>query len=209
MSGVGSTLGAVAEGAIAGAAGGPIGMGIGAITALVPSIAHLFFGNSVGATQAATAIQTAVGSLDGGTVASWAAANPAQAVQLQTQLATIAAQTQKDLADNQLATYEAQLKDVDSARAQTVALASAHSLMAWGSGIISGLVVLGFSIVCFVAFTQPIPAGSADIVYTALGTLGAAFMNVVGYWVGSSAGSSTKDVAVQGAQIAAQSKSAK
>jgi hypothetical protein len=199
-------LAGVAEGAIAGAAGGPIGMGIGAIGALVPSIAHLFFGNSKGVTAAAAAIQSAVGSTQTDTVASWMAANPAQAVQLQTQLATIAAQTQKDLADDQLAAFQAQLKDVDSARQQTVALANAHSLMAWGAGLISALVVIGFAVVCFVAFTQPIPAGSADIVYTALGTLGAAFMNVVGYWVGSSASSSTKDVAVQGAQIAAQSK---
>lgn len=194
----GTILGNVAEGAISGAAGGPIGMGLGALSALVPSIAHLFFGNNKAVNQAASIIQSAAGTLDPGGISAWAMANPAQAAQLQVQMATLAAQTQKDTADAAQAQLDAQLKDVQSARAQTTNLAAAHSLLAWGAGVISALVIAGFVAICWLVFTRAIPTGAEEIVYNLQGTMGAAFISVVSYWVGSSSGSNMKSVQIEG-----------
>lgn len=58
---------------------------------------------------------------------------------------------------------------------------------------VSVIVVVAFLAYVYLILTTPIPGDMRDVVNTAGGLLGAAFMTVVSYWVGSSAGSAAKD----------------
>jgi len=91
----------------------------------------------------------------------------------------------------------AQLADVTSARTQTVELAKAGSAIAWGAPIISVIVPAGFFGMLYLVLTKEIPDGSPRLADIMLGWLGAAFSAVVGYWVGSSAGSAQKTSLVE------------
>jgi hypothetical protein len=84
------------------------------------------------------------------------------------------------------------LKDVADARAQTVALAQAHSTVQWAPAIVSAVVLSTFGTVMWLALTRSLPAGSETILNMLLGTLAAMATSVVSYWVGSSAGSAQK-----------------
>ncbi|MBC7800023.1 MAG: hypothetical protein H7Z10_05330, partial [Gemmatimonadaceae bacterium] len=72
-------------------------------------------------------------------------------------------------------------------------LASAGSAMAWGAPVVSLVVLLTFGAVVALVLVQAVPPDSETVLNVLLGTLGAMATNVVGYWVGSSAGSARKD----------------
>ena len=75
-----------------------------------------------------------------------------------------------------------------------VQLAGMGSAMAWGAPVVSLVVLATFGCVVTLVLLHGIPTGSSEAVLNVLlGTLGAMAMNVVGYWVGSSAGSARKD----------------
>lgn len=62
-----------------------------------------------------------------------------------------------------------------------------------GRVAVSVLVILAFlAYVCGI-LVVPIPADMRDVVNTAGGILGGAFVGVVNYWIGSSSGSAAKD----------------
>jgi hypothetical protein len=84
------------------------------------------------------------------------------------------------------------IADVANARAQTIALAQAGSPLAWGSAVISALVLVTFAIVLRMVLTKAIPDGQESLVYIMLGALTTMATGVVGYWVGSSSGSAMK-----------------
>ncbi|MFC5358215.1 hypothetical protein [Azospirillum himalayense] len=84
-------------------------------------------------------------------------------------------------------------EDRASARAQTVELAKAGSRISWGAPIVSVIVLLAFGYVLQLVLTQSIPPGQETTVSIMLGALTAMATSVVGYWVGSSAGSAAKD----------------
>ncbi len=91
----------------------------------------------------------------------------------------------------------ARIVDVQNARGQTVELAKANSAIAWGAPIISAIVLVAFGAALLAVLKEEVPAGSLDIANIMLGTLGAMASAVVGYWVGSSAGSAVKDNALR------------
>jgi len=62
-----------------------------------------------------------------------------------------------------------------------------------GRVMVSLLVVVAFLAYIVLISTYPISPDMKDVVNTAGGALGAAFVSIVNYWVGSSAGSSSKD----------------
>jgi len=62
-----------------------------------------------------------------------------------------------------------------------------------GRVTISILVILAFMAYLIGIIFFPVPTDMKDVVNTAGGTLGGAFVLVVNYWLGSSAGSSSKD----------------
>lgn len=87
---------------------------------------------------------------------------------------------------------KAYLEDVQSARNQTVELAKSHSYIAWGSVVISVLVMSAFGVMLYITATYDIPPSQKDNVSGLLWTLNTLAVAVVSYWVGSSAGSAQK-----------------
>jgi hypothetical protein len=59
--------------------------------------------------------------------------------------------------------------------------------------ILGGLVVIGFFILLYVLVFLPIPEKNSDLLNLIVGALIGSFATVVGYFFGSSAGSSKKD----------------
>ena len=132
---------------------------------------------------------------------------PELALQIQVQLAKIAADREME-ADRtaeaarkaELESLLAQIADTNSARRQTIALAEAGSKIAYGAPVVSALVLITFAVVMTLAFSRSLPAGSETILNMLLGSLAAMATSVVSYWVGSSAGSARKDAHI--AQLA-------
>jgi len=132
---------------------------------------------------------------------------PELALQIQVQLAKIAADREME-ADRtaeaarkaELESLLAQIADTNSARRQTIALAEAGSKIAYGAPVVSALVLITFAIVMTLAFSRSLPAGSETVLNMLLGSLAAMATSVVSYWVGSSAGSARKDAHI--AQLA-------
>ena len=96
-----------------------------------------------------------------------------------------------------------QIEDTQDARAQTVKLAETGSSIQWGAPVISVIVTFGFIGILVMLVARPLGLGPVQVTVlnVLLGYLGAGFQQTVNYWLGSSAGSATKDVALK--QIAA------
>lgn len=186
-----------AKGVAAGAVLGPIGMAaggvIGALTDLLPSLATSLFGTKGGAVASA-AVQIAAAATGKAlpTAADVAALPPDQAAALRLSLAQLAAQTEAASQADQLETLKASLGDIQSARAQTMALAQAKSSIAWGAPIVSVIVILGFFFTLYMVMTKTLPANAETILNMLVGVLAAGFASVIAYWIGSSAGSAVK-----------------
>lgn len=113
-------------------------------------------------------------------------ADPDRAVRLRIALAGIAAASAA-AADARLA---AQVTDAQMAAVQR---AAAGGVAAWGAPVISLVVLATFGTVMWLVLLHAVPPGSETVLNVLLGTLAAMATNVVGYWVGSSAGSARKD----------------
>lgn len=195
-------LGPVLESAVKGAAAGSIVPGIGTVLGavggivlnLAPEVGRWLFGTESG--PVVSAVQTAIGDITGTDDPAAQAevlADPAKASALRVELARIAAEREASAATAMQAALLAKLADVAGARAMTVQLAQAGSTIAWGAPVVSVVVLLTFGGVVAVALTQAMPQGAEPVLNVLLGTLGAMATSVVGYWVGSSAGSARKD----------------
>lgn len=161
---------------------------------LLPSIGRWIAGDTGGkvAGAAAAAIQTLTGTESPDAARAALAADPALAAQVRIRLAEIEAEQDRDRRAAELESLKAHFADVAGARGQTVALAQAGSRVQWAPVLVSILVLATFGIVMWCALTRSLPAGSETILNMLLGTLAAMATSVVGYWVGSSAGSAQK-----------------
>jgi protein-S-isoprenylcysteine O-methyltransferase Ste14 len=73
-----------------------------------------------------------------------------------------------------------------------------NGLNDWGRVLISVIVTVGFmGVLVLVITTKTQGNAPPEVMLVMLGALGAAFGQVVSYWVGSSSGSSAKDVSIQ------------
>lgn len=73
-----------------------------------------------------------------------------------------------------------------------------NGLNDWGRVLISVIVTVGFMGVLILVITTKTQGNAPpEVMLVMLGALGAAFGQVVSYWVGSSSGSSSKDVSIQ------------
>ncbi len=156
------------------------------ILAALPALGSLIGSNKAGEVIAAGAkvAQEVFGTTDERDIAKQISTNPALADQFKAKL------------EAETAKLTAQLADVQDARATTVALAAQGSVISWGAPVVSVVVVLGFVVLSYMAM-NPTPAVRADVVLYLLGAWQSLATAVVGYWIGSSAGSASKDVALK------------
>ena len=98
-----------------------------------------------------------------------------------------------------LESFRLEIQDVQDARRQTLALAQQGSVMAWGAVVVSILVTVMFGGALYMVLGRPIAFDErqATIANILLGVLGAAQMNVISYWLGSSSGSKRSGDAVR------------
>lgn len=156
------------------------------ILAALPALGSLVSGGKADAViSAGTKIAKEVfGTADEAEVAKQIAANPALADQFKSRL------------EAETANLAAQLADVQDARNTTVRLAETGSAISWGAPVVSFIVIGGFVGLSYLAM-NPSPGVRADVVLYLLGAWQTLAGSVVGYWVGSSAGSATKDIALK------------
>lgn len=83
------------------------------------------------------------------------------------------------------------LKDKADARQQTLKLVESGSLMAWGAGVVSVIVLCGFAVLSYLAIYAP--AQQREVLLFLLGNWSGLATGVVAYWVGSSSSSKQKD----------------
>jgi hypothetical protein len=162
---------------------------------LAPTVASWLMGDKTGAavTKITGIAQDLLGTSDAAGIERAIAADPNLALQFK--MAVM--QAEADARRQEFDTLQAQLADVQSARNQTVKLAEAGSVIAWGAPIISILITVGFFAMLYVVIRQEIPESSQTLANIMLGSLGTSFTAVVGYWVGSSAGSAQKTNALE------------
>jgi hypothetical protein len=93
------------------------------------------------------------------------------------------------------AQFLASIEDTKDARAQTIKLVEAGSSIAWGAPTISIIVTVGFVAVLTLWMLHPPSSEPAtiNVLSILIGSLGASFVQVCNYWLGSSAGSAAKD----------------
>lgn len=186
------------------------------ILSLAPQLAGLIFG-SKGAdatAKVASVVQTVVGaaadlSAPGGAAAAVAhiQANPQVQQDLQSKLADLHAQMQKEAddaaeADRQatLDELKARMGDTASARDMATSLANAHSGLAYGSVVVSVVIVSAFGWVTYEVLTSHMSATDGQFGSVLVGTLAAMATQVANYWLGSSIGSNTKNALLANAQ---------
>tara|TARA_R110000868_G_scaffold19297_1_gene83070 strand:+ start:6869 stop:7399 length:531 start_codon:yes stop_codon:yes gene_type:complete len=162
---------------------------------LAPTVASWLMGDKTGAavTKITGIAQDLLGTSDAAGIERAIAADPNLALQFK--MAVM--QAEADARRQEFDTLQAQLADVQSARNQTVKLVEAGSVIAWGAPIISILITVGFFAMLYVVIRQEIPESSQTLANIMLGSLGTSFTAVVGYWVGSSAGSAQKTNALE------------
>lgn len=158
----------VAKGApiIGAVLGGPVGAIAGAAGSLVASL--------FGCEDSPEAVEQAIKQ------------NPEALIKLK----ELEAKQQAQLIGWQQAQLNAELQNVQDARAREVALAKAGHGGAWITGIISLVVIVGFFWMLNSVVSSPSVSEPALLL---LGSLGTAFGAVVNYYLGSSLGSFRKD----------------
>lgn len=167
------------------------------ILGLAPTVASWIMGDKTGAaiTKVTGIAREILGADDATGIERAIAADPNLALQFR--MAVI--QAEADARAQEFETLRAQLADVQSARNQTVELAKAGSVIAWGAPLVSILITVGFFVMLYLVIRREIPEGSQTLANIMLGSLGTSFTAVVSYWVGSSAGSANKDAALRAA----------
>ena len=189
---VGGALKGAAAGMVLGPVGAAGGAALGLAVQLVPQLTRWLAGDGgVTVAKVIGVVEQATGTTNGAAQVA-AAADPEVASALGLQLAQIAADREADHETAQNVALVAVLGDTANARAQTLGLATQGSVLAWGSPVVSVIVLLAFGTLTGIITFHAVPEGSQQIANIMLGSLGTMAANVVGYWVGSSVGSARK-----------------
>lgn len=186
------------------------------VLSLAPQLAGLIFG-SKGAdvtAKVATVVQDVVGSVadlnaPGGAAAAVAhiQTNPQASADLAVKLAALHLQMQQaqDAAEQaerqaEMDEWKAQFGDLASARDMAAELAKSHSGLAYGSVVISVVIVAAFGWTTYSVLNGHLSASDGQFGSVLVGTLAAMATQVANYWLGSSAGSHTKNALLANAQ---------
>lgn len=162
-----------------------------------------------GAPILGTVIGGPVGTLAGAAIGALAEALGTQptpeavkkAIETQPGAAEIVQRVEAEKAPSLNADLEAILRDRQGARDHTLALVEKTSPMQYGAAIVSAIVLIGFGVLSYLALKPETAGVRSDVTLYLLGAWQTLAGGVVGYWVGSSAGSASKDSALK--QIAA------
>jgi F0F1-type ATP synthase assembly protein I len=134
-------------------------------------------------------------------------ANQQASTELAARLADLHLQMQKEqdaeaeaVRQDALNELKARLVDVASARDMASHLANAHSGMAYGSTVVSVVIVAAFGWTTYAVLTNHLSAADGQFGSILVGTLAAMATQVANYWLGSSLGSSTKNALLANAQ---------
>lgn len=176
-----------AKGVAAGSMGGPMGMAAGGLIGVASSLVPHVFGPA--AQPALSAVARAItGETEEAKQVQVLTTDPAAIAQFKVQALQIAADREQAQLNAQSDDLAARLGDVASARAQTVQLTQAGTKMAWGSAIVSAVLLTAWfsSLVANYFHAQPLGADDAAVLRNLA-------LLVAGYWIGSSAGSARKD----------------
>jgi hypothetical protein len=92
------------------------------------------------------------------------------------------------------------LGDAASARDMAAELAKTHSGLAYGSMVVSVVIVLAFGWTTYSVLTNHLSAADGQFGSVLVGTLAAMATQVANYWLGSSLGSATKNALLASAQ---------
>ena len=137
-------------------------------------------------------------------------ADPKIAAELRVRLAEIEAQAKAREAEAEqkrreaeierikvdLDAFREEMKDTQSARSLLAELAKQGSPFAWGSVVVSTIVVVGFFLALTFLVFRPLPEGTNEqMLNIVVGALTAGFATVISFWLGSSQGSRAKDTA--------------
>lgn len=186
------------------------------VLSLAPQLAGMIFG-SKGAdatTKVAAVVQTVVGAAadlnaPGGVAAAVAhiQSDPQASAELAAKLADLHLQMQKEqdveaesVRQNALDELKTRLSDTASARTMTTNLAQAHSGLAYGSVVVSVVIVVAFGWTTYSVLTNHLSTSDGQFGSVLVGTLAAMATQVANYWLGSSLGSSTKNALLANAQ---------
>jgi uncharacterized membrane protein len=186
------------------------------VLSLAPQLASMIFG-SKGAdatAQVAGVVQAVVGTAadlgsPGGAAAAVAhiQANQQAAQELAAKLADLHLQMQKQqdaeadaLRRDALDELKARMGDTASARDMAAQLANAHSGLAYGSIVVSIVIVAAFGWTTYSVLNNHLSATDGQFGSILVGTLAAMATQVANYWLGSSIGSSTKNALLANAQ---------
>jgi hypothetical protein len=186
------------------------------VLSLAPQLAGMIFG-SKGAdatTKVASVVQMVVGpaadlNVPGGVAAAVAhiQSNQQASTELAAKLADLHLQMQKeqdteaDLVRNSaLEELKAGLSDTVSARAMATSVAQTHSGLAYGSVVVSVVIVVAFGWTTYAVLTNHLSTSDGQFGSVLVGTLAAMATQVANYWLGSSIGSSAKNALIANAQ---------
>jgi hypothetical protein len=186
------------------------------VLSLAPQLAGMIFG-SKGAdatAKVASVVQTVVGtaadlSAPGGVAAAVAhlQSNQQASADLAAKLADLHLQMQKEqdaeeqsVRQDALDELKARLGDATSARDMAADLARSHSGLAYGSTVVSVVIVLAFGWTTYSVLTNHLSATDGQFGSVLVGTLAAMATQVANYWLGSSLGSATKNALLANAQ---------
>jgi hypothetical protein len=186
------------------------------VLSLAPQLAGMIFG-SKGAdatAKVAAVVQTVVGtvadlSAPGGVAAAVAHIQSDQqaSADLAAKLADLHLQMQKEqdaeaegLRQDALDELKARLGDTSSARDMATTLAQTHSGLAYGSMVVSVVIVVAFGWVTYAVLTNHLSTSDGQFGSILVGTLAAMATQVANYWLGSSLGSSMKNTLLANAQ---------
>jgi hypothetical protein len=186
------------------------------VLSLAPQLAGMIFG-SKGAdatAKVAAVVQTVVGAaadlgVPGGVAAAVAhiQSNQQAAADLAAKLADLHLQMQKEqdaeaqsARQDALDELQARLGDASSARNMASDLTKAHSGLAYGSMVVSVVIVMAFGWTTYAVLTSHLSVTDGQFGSILVGTLAAMATQVANYWLGSSLGSVTKNALLANAQ---------
>lgn len=169
----------------------------GVLVESLPSIASWIFGDKTGkAVEVVTgAAKQVFGTDDPASLERALAADPAKALEFK----RIVLEAEGQERQQALEELTVRLHDVQNARSQTVELAKAGSGIAWSAPIVSVLAVAIFGgvLAALFLFKGTIPSELRDAFLILVGIAGGGYTQVLNYYLGSSAGSASKDTALR------------